>query len=412
MVASHVLSGTGSTRGTAYFMANKSVRIGERTAAVWLDAVARVCVAAFDHRRCAWSEPVVVDEGFDNHCNPCLTAAPDGRLRVAYGPHGFGGRSWNGGRFRVMQSRSASDWRTWEPLESVGYHATYASLLCDGDGHDHLLYRGGPAPCSTFYEQRDPGTGAWALTQQLTRLGGEPRYTFTGASLAVGPAGELYCQTMFYAGRAADPDARSRGVVVLRSVDHGRSWTAIDGTSAVGPIGCEPPFTVPAAGENPYAAGVVVAASGRVFSLTTDLAPSRGGLLLAWSDGGPWEHRNLEPALPEGWCSQQAQLTLTANRELLVVCDAVPRAALQAGAPSAFGHAANEVFLLRGDVGGAGFEAQQISPLDPTTPQWLGTISRPGPNHPVTSPLVLYTRGHKGSGCDATDRTQVHAVWV
>lgn len=408
----HLLSRSGSTRATAYAMANKAVRVGNHTLVTWLDAVSHVCVAAFDHPAGAWSQPVVVDEGYDNHCNPCLTAAPDGRWRLAYGPHGFSGGAWNGGRFKVVQSREPGNWREWEPLQSVGYHGTYASLMCDRDGCDHLVYRGGPAPCSTFYEQRDGAGGAWSQTRALTRLGGPPRYTFTGASLAIAPGGQLYCQTMFYAGGVGDPAARSRGVVLLRSSDRGRTWTAMDGTPATEPIDCEAPFTVPYAGDNPYAAGVAVTESGQVLSLTVDLASPRGGLLLGWYEAGQWRQINLEPSLPPGWCAQQASMTITADQRLLVVCDAVPRDVLKPGMVSAFGDAGTEVFLLRGRVGDAKFEAEAISPHDPTTPHWLGAISRSGPNHPVTDPLVLYTAGQKGQGCKPGDHTQVYAVWV
>jgi hypothetical protein len=80
------LSENASTRATAYSFANKSVRIGDITHAVWLDGVSSVMARSFDHRTQRWSSATHVDDGRDNHACPSLTAAPDGRLRVAYGP--------------------------------------------------------------------------------------------------------------------------------------------------------------------------------------------------------------------------------------------------------------------------------------------------------------------------------------
>ena len=144
------LSENGSTRASAYTMTNKSVRIGDVTHVTWLDRVSGIRVRSYDHRRGEWSPTVEIDEGCDNHGNPSLAAAPDGRLRMSYGPHGFGNprgdTPWRSGRFAVKQSDAPGDVTGWHDLSCTGYGATYACLVTDSQGRDHLVYRGEQAP--------------------------------------------------------------------------------------------------------------------------------------------------------------------------------------------------------------------------------------------------------------------------
>ena len=84
----HLLSTTGSNRATAYIMGNKVVTLAGKTHVVWTDAIAQTCGRTFDHATGQWGATVRIGEGVDNHNTPALTVDREGRLHIAYGPHG------------------------------------------------------------------------------------------------------------------------------------------------------------------------------------------------------------------------------------------------------------------------------------------------------------------------------------
>ena len=189
-----LLSDAASTRASVYDMTNKSVRVGDVTHVTWLDAVSVVRLRSFDHRTGTWSETLTLGDAADNHCNPALTATPSGVLRLAYGPHGFGEGQFNCVRFRMLES---ADGRAWQEASNVGYGATYACLVTDSQGRDHLVYRGGCGLTGTFYERRLTN-GCWDLTTKLSVVRKPPSYTFVNPSLVIGPGDVLYCGFMYY----------------------------------------------------------------------------------------------------------------------------------------------------------------------------------------------------------------------
>ncbi len=404
-----LLSDAGSTRATAYDIANKSVRAGDVTTATWLDAVSAVCARPYDHRTGTWGETLRLGEGADNHCNPALTAAPDGRLRVAYGPHGFWEAAmFNHGRF-VMQD--SADGVTWATVSSVGYGATYACLITDSQGRDHLLYRGGSGTPGCFYERRQLD-GNWDLTTKLSVLRKKPDYSYVNASLAIGPGDVLYAGFMYYYLDYATGRDESAGVCGLKSADGGETWTGLDGRPAKLPLPYDPDFAIPHRGAMPYLGSLAVDADGNVVAFTHDFGagdklPAPDGSLLSVFRNGRWHTTVLDPFLPAGWAVHRGNVTVDARGRILVALDATR----DAGAHR-WGHPSLECFLLASDDGGRTFACAQLSETNPDVPNWLPTITRQGPNHDLRTPLVLYTQGIAGKGCAPEDRTKVYAVWV
>jgi len=129
------LSRTGSTRATAYNWANKSITLNGKTHVVWLDSVAVICARTYDHNTDQWGDTIVVDDGCDNHANPCISADADGRLRLVYGPHGWYG-DWNQGRVKWRRARQPGRIDEWDPAESFGYNATAAAIVHTPQGFD------------------------------------------------------------------------------------------------------------------------------------------------------------------------------------------------------------------------------------------------------------------------------------
>ncbi|MCE9591347.1 MAG: BNR repeat-containing protein [Planctomycetes bacterium] len=409
------LSRRGSTRATAYGFANKSVRVGDTTHAVWLDGVSSVMAASFDHRAGAWSSPVYVDDGRDNHTCPTLTAAPDGRLRLAYGPRScpdpFSNEpmnAWAMGKFRMLQSAAPGDSSKWGRLSHVGYAATYGCLVTDHLGRDHIVYNGGNAPPSVRYERRRPDD-AWDRDVRLSYDDVGHNYTHTGAHLAARRDGVMACAFHYF----SSPRDSSLGVCALKSEDGGETWTAMDGSPVRLPLEFTPACAVPSAGACPYLGTLATDARGRFLAVTHDMGDPYGGCLFSVYERGGWRTTRLDPFLPAGMRVQSASATAdTAGRVLVIVecADAKLRSVAERWC-----HPANRVWLLvSSDEGRTFSNAVRVSEGDPGVADWLPTISHTGPNHDLRSPLVMWTRGVSGTGrnCIDPERTEVWAAWV
>jgi hypothetical protein len=82
--------------------------------------------------------------------------------------------------------------------------------------------------------------------------------------------------------------------------------------------------------------------------------------------------------------------------------------------------------VIRGQAGpnkgsAPAIECNQISQTDDEVANWLPTISKAGPFHPVQSPTILYTHGTRFShgtpgttteGCKIDSHTSVYCVMI
>lgn len=398
-----LLSDAGSTRATAYCMANKAVRVGSKTHVVWLDAITVIQARTYDHDSDTWSDVYTLGQGCDNHANPALSATPDGFLRVAYGPHTFNG-GWNYGRFKLAESERPNDASSWRPLMDTGYNATYASLVTDAEGRDHLAYRGGGGPKAAMYERRLPND-AWERVTKLSMMRGEPRYTNVGNELLLGPDGVLYCGFHYYATR---PD-HSIGVCAIKSEDLGETWTALNGAPIRLPLDYDAAYAPPHVGSDPRLSSMTMGPDKKLIVVTTDVGPTAEGCLLSVYEDGEWRTARLDPFLPDGRAAYGVVATVDARGRLLVAVGAAPS---DCGDVKRFGHPGMEVFLLASADAGESFEAIPVSRPSNDAANWLPSISRVGPNRDLSRPVILFTHGGRGEGCSPPDRTEVYAVWV
>ena len=166
-----VLSKTGSTRGTAYGMSNKIITHEGKTHVVWLDQIHKTYAATYDHEAKAWSDPVFVSDGVDNHAGAAMTMDSKGFLYLAFGPH------HNPMQHAVsVRPNDTSRWRLLPPFGGV--NATYPSLVCDGRDVLHACYRGAyqrERPWGLFYQQRSVD-GDWTAPVKLVDPLGPPAY--------------------------------------------------------------------------------------------------------------------------------------------------------------------------------------------------------------------------------------------
>ncbi|MCZ7649087.1 MAG: BNR repeat-containing protein [Planctomycetota bacterium] len=410
-----LLSDAGSTRATAYCFGNKSVRIGEQTHVVWLDAIAKVRGRTFDHGTGHWSETFDLFEGCDNHTNPALTADAEGHLRLAYGPHV---RGWNEGRFKWRRSTHPNRIDAWEKETDFGYGATYACLVHLPEGRDAIAYRGGDYPLAAMF-QKQRALGGWTPAKPIFRQEIVPQYTHYGAHLAAAPDGTLYFAAHFYnnglpqKGPHRKSFAQSHGHALLRSADGGETWTDLRGEPVATPALYHERYAVPPYGADRRVEGLVLDARGLPWMLSTCAnAEDRTALLIHW-DGAAWKSLDLAQFLPAERNPTGGSLTIDTRGALHVALMAFDENAYARDPdPATWGHPSLEVFHLRVAPNLKEVAARQVSPADPATPHWLPSLSQPGLHHPVERPLLVYTAGVKGEGCTPPDRTRVYALWV
>ncbi|MCX5662035.1 MAG: BNR-4 repeat-containing protein [Planctomycetota bacterium] len=415
----HLLSELGSDRATAYPWSNKIVTAEGKTHVVWTDTIALTRGRTFDHATRTWGPTHAIGQGVDNHNNPALTLDREGRLHVIYGPHGAHGRyedAWTDGAFKWHAAPNPGGFEGMAAkTERVGNLGTYASIVNTPEGLDCIVYRGGEhPPMLMFQKQRpQPTPGGWTQAQPLMCQEIAPGYTHTGPQIFCSPDGTLYVTGHFYAMYREG----SLGVTILRSTDHGRTWTDLTGRAVETPILYSEQTAVPhpAPALDPRNWGAAVDSRGQVWAATgSTRRAGRGALVSRWTGAG-WETHDIGKHLPAGRSPVDGGFTIDTRDRLHVALTAVdenPR-----GTPDKpWSCPTSEVFHLCSEDGGKNWECGQVSPSDLEVANWLPSISRPGPFHPVEQVAILYTHGRSGlkpeEGCKSTTITSVHCVFV
>ncbi len=410
-----LLSRQGSDRATAYDFANKAVTRNGKTHVVWTDAVALTRGRTFDHAAGEWGDTITIGEGRDNHNNPSLTADAEGRLRIAYGPHGIWDQlqepeKWPSGSFKYSRASGPDTLAAFESVRPVGYCATYACLLNTPDGRDAMVYRGGEEPYAVLFQIQRP-QGGWTQARALFAQAIKPQYTFYGASLTAGPGGDLFVAAHFYSLETS----RSEGVGVLRSPDNGATWLDLKGRRIALPALYGPRVAVPSfpAEHSPYNGGVVATPDGALWALAHASQGSRYPLRLSRWDGRGWDTINLDDALPPERGACRAHLSLDGAGCLHILAAAVDKTRLAKGADP-FGHPSLQIFHLGSNADKTTFQQRLVSDGDPEIPSWNPSLSLPGPFHPVEKPVLLFTKGLNQPagehGCRHTWKAEVYCV--
>ena len=419
------LSDTGSDRATAYNFCNKAVTLDGRTHVVWTDSIAVTRACNYDHAADRWGEPVRLGLGADNHNSPTLTADRDGRLHLAYGPHGMYKPyedDFPRGKFKYAVADEPGSLRGLEKtLAPFGYAGTYPCLLNTPGGEDVIVYRGGEPPCPLLFQKRLLH-GGWTTAQSLMRQEMDPQYTHVNAMVACDAQGTLYVAGHFFAGNRND----SLGIAVLRSDDGGQTWTDMRGRSTSVPICFDERFSVPA-GDLTHDArldGIVVDDRGTPWVLTSTFGAHDRTMLLSRWDGTCWQPTRVETFVPDDLTPVMGGLSVDVRGRLHIVCTVFPTAAIATNKPDRYmgdddtwwGHRTLEAAHLVSSDGGRTFSYHQVSPPDDSVAHWLPAISKPGPFHPVEHPVILFTRGMSGHRTKPSDPcrndvlTEVYAV--
>jgi len=414
------LSETGSTRATAYNWGNKILTIDGKTHVVWLDAPATICGRTYDQATKQWGETVRIADGCDNHACPCITADAEGHIRLTFGPHGWNGE-WNEGRVKWKRSERAGSLDVWEPdgegyrtsWNNFGYNATAASIVHTPAGLDAVVCRGGEHPPQTvFHLQRS--IGGWTSAKPLFSQDVEPQYTHNYGHIACAADGTLYAACHFYniGGSSNQPVTgdrsrmRSYGAAVLKSTDLGKTWCSLRGDAVDLPTTYNHRIAVPPLDRNIYINSIALDSAGALWALTLNPGVEDDGVWLSRWAGQEWETRRLETHVAQGQRSAvESMMTIDARDRLHILLTTVDT--VEVGEGTHWGHPSSEVLYLRSQDGAKTFESAELSPADPDTANWLPSISRSGPYHPVETPTILYTHGVPGAGLRPATETEV-----
>lgn len=420
-----LLSDSGSDRATAYNFANKVVTREGKTHAVWADTIlvpdfapqTMVRGRSFDHELGVWGDALDLGWGVDNHTSPALSCDAEGRLRIAFGPHGCARWAaypdeWPMGTFKFAVGKEFNALDFEEPV-GLGYSATYACLQNTADGQDVLVYRGGEYPPVVMF-QRSRELGGWTQAKPLMHQEIPPGYTFYAAQVASDRYGKLYVGANFYSAQLG----RSDGIALLTSKDQGRSWEDLRGLRVATPSVYSASLAVPQVTPhlNPYLWTVLVGHQDRLWTLTGSPDIGSRAILLGLWQQGEWRTWDLDKYLREFDADRvavQGVCSVDTLGRIHVAVAALSLAAWRAG-DAGFGHNSCEIIYLSSSDEGESFNCRQLSSTDPEEPNWLPSIAQPGPHHPVETPLILWTNGksHRETGGRTSTRTNVFAVFA
>jgi len=380
-----LLARDGCDRATAYHMSNKIVRRLDGVCVTWLDREYRIVVGRinpggdldFAH---------VLARGTDNHCGAALAATPDGMLHMLAGSH------HHGFIHRFSPTPELAD--SWSPPLSIGYGATYPSLVPLADGGLALAYRYSGARWGVHFLRWSAKESRWGRPLPLVEMPA-PGYAYTTNCLARGPGDSLHLLVEFYKTYPEDrAPARSIAVSHYQSPDGGVSWFHDDGR----------PFAqVPAGLED--SSLVIFRPKGN----------ARPGNLIILPDGTPafgvWDsiHKTAE-IFVRGECGEWARTDLT--KEVSVLKPGKIPAHVPALAPMGDGRIsavlplstnanfgdpdATLAFVDIDPANGALCGSPAFSDDRPGDPSWLPSIEKGRVFAQEDAPYVLYTRGRKG----------------
>lgn len=232
--AAEIVSEIGSERATSGAGA-KIATFDGKTHVVWQDRADdgsyRNQIRTLIHETGAWTEPVTLNRGKDNHARPVLTIDEDGFLHVVLSGHNS--------PVTYRKSLKANDASEWSEPETIG-NGTYPSIACGAGGRLVVTMRSAPRWNGVDCFTKDPGE-PWSKPLKIFYRDPKlPGYAGYQTGLAWGPEGKmLHFVADFY---ESVETYRLRGVhqavCYLRSPDGGKTWERADGTQVELP--CRP----------------------------------------------------------------------------------------------------------------------------------------------------------------------------
>ena len=421
----HLISNQGSERATCD--SGKIISCERKTHVLWQDATREGYlnrVRSYDHSAGAWTEPVTLNTGVDNHARAVMTIDHDGCLHVILGSHGSD-VTWR----RSVKPHDSSQWTD---LETVGA-GTYPVFICDRKNTLYLTLRHqapGARDIGVDLYAR-PRNGQWKKKARIVSRADEYWKTYAAyhMQMVAAPDGALHALIDFYEGQDEHGRGLHQAVCYMRSGDGGVTWQKADGTPVHTPARPEgmdifarniksrhenmPPPEI----KN---GGMVLDSKGRPFAFFVNHSEKPGQLLLATVGGsGVWQHRPLS-ILEETWPDMRATECTTTIRNDDTICalvtltpfndawkDGKPTRAMQMNE-----RADQHLVWLVSSDGGKIFAIHRV--LEPGKAFNCPSVEKPAGANIIPAdrlPRVVYFDGSKGypGGGDYYDRSKTVA---
>jgi len=416
------LTDTGGDRATGYVMSNKIARRDGQFVCTWLDVERQNRWALVDLARGEILRTGTLGEPRkDNHCGTAIATDVDGTLHLLIGAH----------HATFIHLRLPPGKLDWEPVEdgrAVGETGTYPSLVCDGNGTLHLLYRRetNGRDAHLMYCRR-PKQGPWSAPHPLVRQAVK-EHSWLSNAIEVGPSNRLHAvfsNTLPLPDKGAD--ARYFGASHLYSDDAGQTWCQFDGTvldhlpadaatleriegAALAPERIEAHYGGKSGPLNSYyhkmvLSNPVVDERGRPWVIVHNLLAG-DAQLYRHEGGGKWIGTRLTATLPGYRIQHCGQLSRHRNGTIETVLMVSPVAQT--------GWGENGTTLIRLQFDAEGRETRRTLVRKPETdiPTWMPSLERWCPHAPFDRPALLYTRGRNAGGYSNNVNNIKTEVWL
>jgi len=419
-----LLSDKGGDRATGYVMSNKIVHWNGHILCTWLDFERqnRWALVNLDSgeilRTGALGEP-----RRDNHCGAAIATDIDRSLHLLIGAH-------HGTFTHYMMSPGKLDWEPVENGREVGETGTYPSMVCDGTGTLHLLYRRetNGRDAHLVYCRR-PKQGAWSAPRTLVRMAVDEHSWLTNA-IEVGPSGRLHAvfsNTLPVPEQGAN--ARYYGTSHIYSDDSGQTWQQfgglvldhlpagaaslqrIEGTT-LAPMRIEAcynsnngPLALTSYYHKMVLSNPVVDDRDQPWVIVHNLLTGDAQLFLH-EDNGLWVGTPLIAPIP-GYRIQHCG-QLSRHR------DGTIEAVLMVSPIDELGWGASGTTLIRMQFDGKGKLINNLFLFgtEQKMPSWLPSLERWCPNNKFDHPALLYTRGINAGGGKNNINSINTEVWI
>ncbi|MEI8309505.1 MAG: BNR-4 repeat-containing protein [Verrucomicrobiota bacterium] len=380
-----LLASDGCDRATAYHMSNKIVRTPDGVCVTWLDRDYRILVGRINSGG-GRDFAHVLAHGTDNHSGAVLAATPDGLLHMLAGSHHHG--------FIHRFSPTPEQAESWSPPLSIGYGATYPSLVALADGGLALAYRYSGSKWGVHFMRWSAKDSRWGHPLPLVEMP-STGYAYTTNCLARGPGESLHLLVEFYKTFPENrAPARTVAVSHFESPDGGVSWFHDDGRPfAQVPVCLEdssPVIFRPKGNARP--GNLVVLPDGRPAFGVWDSIDKTAEIFVR-GEGGEWVRMDLTKevsALKPGRIP--SHIPAFAPRS-----DGRIAAVFPASANGSFGDPDATLAFVDIDLESGSFCGSPVFSDDrPGDPSWLPSIEKGRMFAQGDGPYVLYTRGNKG----------------
>jgi hypothetical protein len=416
--AAVLLTDTGGDRATGYVMSNKIARRDGQFVCTWLDVERQNRWALVDPSRGKILRIGKLGEPRkDNHCGCAIATDPDGTLHLLIGAH-------HSTFIHLCLPPAKLDWEPVADGRAVGETGTYPSLVCDGNGTLHLLYRRetNGTDAHLMYCRR-PKNGPWSAPRPLVRSAVKEHSWLTNA-IEVGPSNRLHA--VFSNTLPKGADARYYGASHIYSDDAGQTWRQFGGTvldhlpadaakleriegATLSPERIEARYGGERGPHHSYyhkmpLSNPVIDDRGRPWVIVHNLLA--GDAQLYRHDSGKWIGMPLTATLP-GYRIQHCG-QLSRHR------DGTIEAVLTISPVTQTGWGENGTTLVRLQFDAAGRETRHalVRPPETEIPSWLPSLEHWCPHAPLDHPALLYTRGRNAGGYSNNSNSIKTEVWL